>query len=97
MSEDVKMAFLKNGLTLRLTDIVPTKQVTANMRTTVKYKQIASSVAEVGIIEPLVVYPLAGQAGKYVLLDGHFRLDVLKQRQEIEALCIVSTEEEGFI
>lgn len=97
MPEDVKMAFRQDGLTLRLTDIVPTKQVTPAMRTSVKYKQIAASIAEIGIIEPLVVYPLAGQAGKYVLLDGHIRLDVLKQREEVEVRCIVSTEEEGFI
>ncbi|MBZ5627195.1 MAG: ParB/RepB/Spo0J family partition protein [Acidobacteriia bacterium] len=62
------MAFRPQGLTLRLADIVATKQMTANIRTSPKYKQIAASVAEVGIIEPLMVYPLSGQTGKYVLL-----------------------------
>lgn len=30
------------------------------------------------------------------MLDGHMRLDVLKQRGAAEAHCIVSVEEEGF-
>ena len=94
---DVKMAFNPKGLTLRLADIVPTKQVTPGIRTSTKYKQIAASVAEVGIIEPLVVYPLSGQPGKYVLLDGHIRLDVLRLNGENEARCLISTEEESFI
>jgi hypothetical protein len=97
MAEDVKLAFRPKGLTLRLADIVPTKQVTPNIRSSIKYKQIAASVAEVGIIEPLVVYPLSGQASKYVLLDGHVRLDVLRLSGETEALCLISTEDESFI
>jgi hypothetical protein len=95
--ERVKMAFQPKGLTLRLAQIVPTKRVTPGIRTSAKYKQIAASVVEVGIIEPLVVYPLRGETGKYVLLDGHIRLDVLRLNGADEARCIVSTEEESFI
>ena len=96
MADDLKKGFLLEGISLRLGDIVPTKQVTPGIRLSLKYKQIASSVEEVGVIEPLVVYPMKGAAGKYVLLDGHMRLDVLKQRGVAEAHCIVSVEEEGF-
>jgi ParB-like chromosome segregation protein Spo0J len=96
-ANDVKRAFLPKGITLKLTDLVPTKQVTPGVRTSVKYKQIASSVVEVGIIEPFVVRPLSGQPGKYILLDGHMRLDVLRLNGATEVGCIISTEEESFI
>jgi ParB-like chromosome segregation protein Spo0J len=96
MANDVKAGFQLKAVTLPLGNIVPTRQVTPGIRLSVKYKQIAASVAEVGVIEPLVVYPMNGAAGKYVLLDGHLRLDVLKQNGATEARCIVSIEEEGF-
>jgi len=96
MADDVKAGFHLKAVTLPLGNIVPTKQVTPGIRLSVKYKQIAASVAEVGVIEPLVVYPMNGAAGKYVLLDGHLRLDVLKLNGATEARCIVSIEEEGF-
>lgn len=96
MANDVKAGFQMEAVTLPLANIVPTRQVTPGMRLSVKYKQIAASVAEVGVIEPLVVYPMNGAQGKYVLLDGHMRLDVLKQNGATQARCIVSLEEEGF-
>lgn len=96
MADDVKAGFQLKAVTLPVGNIVPTKQVTPGIRLSVKYKQIAASVAEVGVIEPLVVYPMNGAAGKYVLLDGHLRLDVLKQNGATETRCIVSIEEEGF-
>jgi ParB-like chromosome segregation protein Spo0J len=96
MADDVKAGFQLKAVTLPVGNIVPTKQVTPGIRLSVKYKQIAASVAEVGVIEPLVVYPMNGAAGKYVLLDGHLRLDVLKQNGATEARCIVSIEDEGF-
>lgn len=96
MTEEVKAGFRLDVITLALTDIVPTKQVTPGMRLSVKYKQIAASVEEVGVIEPLVVFPMNAAAGKYVLLDGHMRHDVLKLNGAAEARCIVSIEEEGF-
>lgn len=96
MANDVKAGFQMEAVTLPLANIVPTRQVTAGMRLSVKYKQIAASVAEVGVIEPLVVYPMNGAPGKYVLLDGHMRLDVLKQNGATQTRCIVSLEEEGF-
>jgi hypothetical protein len=94
---EVKTAFQLTGLNLRLDEIVPTKQVTPGIRSSVKYNQIASSIGEVGIIEPLVVYPLGGVKGRYILLDGHLRLDVLKQSGASEVRCIMSTEQESFI
>ena len=96
MANDVKAGFQLKAVTLPVGNIVPTKQVTPGIRLSVKYKQIAASVVEVGVIEPLVVYPMNGVAGKYVLLDGHLRLDVLKQNGATDARCIVSIEEEGF-
>jgi ParB-like chromosome segregation protein Spo0J len=51
-------------------------------------------VDEVGIIEPLVVH--RQKSGKYMLLDGHIRLEVLRELEHAEALCLVSTDDEAY-
>src|SRR5262249_31320363 len=41
---------------------------------TVKFKCIEASVRELGLIEPLVVFPAPKAEGQFLLLDGHVRL-----------------------
>jgi prepilin-type processing-associated H-X9-DG protein len=53
-------------------------------------------VREVGIIEPLVVFPQNGGSGMYLLLDGHVRLAVLKQIGESHARCLIATDDETY-
>jgi hypothetical protein len=96
MAHKVKKGFRVEGVSLKLVDIVPSKQIKYFVRNGRKYKQIAASIAEVGIIEPLVVFPIAGQSDKYMLLDGHLRFDVLQQAGAMEAPCLVSTEDEAY-
>ncbi len=60
MAHKVKKGFRVEGVSLKLVDIVPSKQIKYFVRNGRKYKQIAASIAEVGIIEPLVVFPIAG-------------------------------------
>jgi ParB-like chromosome segregation protein Spo0J len=45
-----------------ITNILPLKQVKPVMRSSQKYQQVLSSVREVGIIEPLIVFPHNGQS-----------------------------------
>jgi len=61
-----------------------------------KYKQIAKSVAEVGIIEPLVVARSPDQPRYYLLLDGHIRHAVLADAGETEARCLIALDDEAF-
>jgi ParB-like chromosome segregation protein Spo0J len=66
------------------------------MRSSQKYQQVLSSVREVGIIEPLIVFPHNGQSDTYLLLDGHVRLEVLRQIGETHARCLVATDDETY-
>ena len=38
-----------------------------------RYKRIVASIAEVGIVEPLVVARRQEDTGPYMLVDGHLR------------------------
>lgn len=92
----VKMAFEENGLRLAIADIQPLQLVSDVIKKTVKYSQIAASIREVGIIEPPVVAHDRSARGKYLLLDGHLRLEVLKDLGVTEVVCLVSTDDEAF-
>jgi ParB-like chromosome segregation protein Spo0J len=39
----------------------------------------------VGIIEPVIVFPQNGKLDSFLLLDGHIRLEVLRQLEETHA------------
>lgn len=92
----VKLGFEEASLRIPMDAILPLRQVPEAVRKTIKYCQIAASIAEVGIIEPPVVARDADNRDSYHLLDGHLRLDVLRARGETEVVCLVATDDEAF-
>lgn len=98
MRKRVAIGFDAHGLTLPITSILPLKQVRHCSKSSEKYRQVLSSVREVGIIEPLIVFPQDGNAdtNTYLLLDGHIRLEVLKEIGETHAHCLISKDDETY-
>ncbi|WP_037148893.1 plasmid partitioning protein RepB C-terminal domain-containing protein [Rhizobium freirei] len=92
----IPLAFENMSLRIPIAEILPLKQLSPAALKSVKYGQIAASIAEVGIIEPPVVIRDRRQPDKFHLLDGHIRLDVLAKRGETEVVCLVATEDEAF-
>ncbi len=95
-NDDIKLGFDTDTIEVPLDKIVPLKMVADQVRASRKYKQIETSIREVGIIEPPVVAPDRQSKGRYILLDGHLRLDILKKAGETEVVCLVSTDDEAF-
>lgn len=92
----VKLGFEETSLRIPIDAILPLREVPETVRKTMKYGQIAASIAEVGIIEPPVVARDAESRDTYHLLDGHLRLDILRERGETEVVCLVATDDEAF-
>ena len=92
----VKMAFEDVKLRIAIAHIQPLKLVPSAIKKTPKYAQIAASIREVGIVEPPVVARDHSEPGKYLLLDGHLRIDVLKDMGQTDVTCLVSTDDEAF-
>jgi ParB-like chromosome segregation protein Spo0J len=96
MAKKVKIAFERRIVVLPVAAILPLRQVTSEIKKTVKYKRIAKSICEVGIIEPIVVARSTKQNGRYLLLDGHMRLSALIEQGIAEAGCLISNDDEAF-
>lgn len=92
----VSAAFEQKALRIAIGDIQPLKLVTPTIRSTKKYSSIAASIREVGIIEPPVVARDRQAPGKFLLLDGHLRLDILLEAGHAHIDCLVSTDDETF-
>ena len=91
----VKAAFERRMVVLRLDEILPMRKLPDKVVASLKYRRIAQSVAEVGVIEPLVVVRSPGQ-GAFMLLDGHVRLAILKALGHGETRCLVADDDEAF-
>jgi ParB-like chromosome segregation protein Spo0J len=96
MVEPVKIAFQRQVVVLPLSDILPLRRVTASMKHMIKYKRIVASIAEVGIVEPLVLAPRRSDGEPYMLLDGHLRLAALLDLDQTEAPCLIADDDEAF-
>src|SRR5215469_14501100 len=94
MAKQVALAFDPQGLVVPISSILPMKHVKTSIKATQKYQQVLASVREVGIIEPLIIFPQ--KDGSYLLLDGHIRLEVLKQIGETHTRCLISTDDETY-
>ena len=96
MSKKVGIAFEPETVIIEFSNILPVKQLQKRVKKTKKYLQIFASIREVGIIEPPVVVRDRGKRGKFLLLDGHLRIEALKDHGAQEVNCLVATEDEAF-
>src|SRR5262245_18788907 len=95
-SNPVDMGFECACLRIAISDIQSLKIISAAVKNTSKYAQIVASINEVGIVEPLVIARDRKHPMKFILLDGHLRIEALKDRGDTEADCLISIEDEAF-
>jgi len=96
VAKKVDIAFEPESVFIEFADILPVKQLQKRVKKTKKYSQIAASIREIGIIESPVVVRDRDKPGKFLLLDGHLRIEVLKDDGADGVNCLVATEDEAF-
>lgn len=79
-----------------IADIIPLRIVSTAVKSTPKYAQIVASIEQIGLVEPPVVTHDRREKGKFLLLDGHLRIEALKQRGDLDVECLISIEDEAF-
>jgi len=92
----IKLAFETTSLRIPLGDIEMLRAMTPAIKKSIKYGQIEASIREVGIIEPPVVVRIKGKDDRYRLLDGHIRIEILKERGDADVVCLVATDDEAI-
>lgn len=92
----VHLAFNLQCILVPLTAIMPMRTLQPSVKESHKYKQILASVRAVGLVEPPAVVPDQQHPGHYLLLDGHLRIEALKDLERTEVECLVASDDEAF-
>lgn len=79
-----------------LEQLLPSKKIPDGVMTTRKFKQIISSIREIGLIEPLSVIKPADGAEGFLLLDGNLRVLALKELGQDLAPCLIAKDFETY-
>lgn len=94
MADHLRSAFREKVFTLPLSSIIPQRPLSEETRRTKVYQQIKASLNEIGLIEPLVVFPQSEKG--FLLLDGHLRHAILLELRVAEAKAILAKDDEGY-
>jgi ParB-like chromosome segregation protein Spo0J len=92
----VKLAFEPDTIDLAIEQIVPLKILRPGIKDSKKYAQIRGSVKAIGLVEAPVVARNPDNAASFFLLDGHLRIECLKDLGILRVECLVSTDDETY-
>lgn len=93
---DVHLAFERQTVSVPISVIVPLKSLREGIRESKKYAQIVNSIKAIGLVEAPVIIADTQHSGRYFLLDGHLRIEALKELGTETVDCLVATDDETY-
>jgi len=92
----IHLAFGQDFLTIPIASIMPLKSLPDGARESRSYSQVLSSIKAIGLIEAPVVLADPKKEGTWFLLDGHLRLEALKELGITEVECLLATDDDTY-
>lgn len=92
----ISLGFVPEPKTIAIDKILPSRRAPTGIAASRKYKQVLSSIQEVGLIEPLTIAPTSSAEGPFTLLDGHVRLMALRELGHQEVPCLTAIDDEAY-
>ncbi len=92
----VALGFESDYVSISVESILPVRALGKSVKSSLKYRQIAASIQEVGLVEPPVVASTSDREDNWLLLDGHIRIQILKDLGINTVECLVSKDDEAF-
>ena len=92
----VRLGFERESVVISLAQLMPLKTMRPGTKESRKYAQILTSVRAVGLVEAPAVTPDPEHPGRYFLLDGHLRMEALKDLGIAKVECFVATDDETY-
>lgn len=91
----IKYCFGDKCIDFDITLLTASKTLPNNVKISTKYKQIVRSIKEIGLVEPIVICILDN--GKTLkILDGHLRVEALKELKIPVVPSLISQDEESY-
>jgi ParB-like chromosome segregation protein Spo0J len=82
------------AVAVRLDCLLPSRPARKDFKSSAKFRALVASIKEIGIIEPVTVFPQ--RRNKFLILDGHARVEALRELGFEEALCLVATQDDSY-
>lgn len=92
----VALAFLPKPLLVHVDNVLASRKLPEKLLASHKYHQIRHSIQEIDLIEPLSVAAVDRKTNRHLLLDGHLRLQAMKELGRQEVPCLVAIDDESF-
>lgn len=92
----IPAAFCPELISVPLEELLPSRRLPASVPGSTKFRQILSSIRDVGMVEPLSVVKGEASSGQYIVLDGHVRLMALRELGHDAAPCLVAADDETY-
>lgn len=86
----INYLFKNNAINLNINLLNPSKSLPTNIKQSKKFLQIKKTLVCIGLIEPIIVY-MDTIANKIMIIDGHLRIEALKDLGEKKVRCLIST------
>ncbi|WP_241573701.1 ParB/RepB/Spo0J family partition protein [Rosenbergiella nectarea] len=86
----IKCCFNGETSNFQISMLEATKTLPLNFQFSEKFLQIKSSLKAIGIIEPILVF-IDPEKNSIKILDGHLRIEALKELGEEKVECLIST------
>lgn len=93
---DIKLAFERESMLLPISQLVPLKSLRPGTKGSKKYDQILRSVRAIGLVEAPVVSRDPAHPDRFFLLDGHLRIEALKDIGVEQVECLISSDDETY-
>lgn len=90
----IPLAFAMEVTILPIAQLLPSCRLPDQLESLAKFKQVRSSIAEIGLIEPLSVTKEIEKTGAHTLLDGHVRVAALRSLGIAHAPCLIASDDE---
>lgn len=95
-SPAVRLDFESDLVVVPFANLVPLKPLRPTIKESRKYQQIVASVRTIGVVEPPAVIRDTSKKGQFLLLDGHLRVEALKDIGATEVECLIATEDDTY-
>jgi len=92
----IHLAFDRDFLTIPVAAIIPLKTLPEGVGASKSYSQVLSSIKAIGLIEAPVVMADVQKPGTWYLLDGHLRLEALKELGIAEVECLLAADDDTY-
>lgn len=95
-AHQVRLAFERELVAVPIEHLTGLKPLRPQIKDSKKYGQIVASIRAIGVVEPPAVIRDSRKPGWFFILDGHLRIEALKDIGQAVVECLIATDDDTY-